>query len=79
MITMRWNLIREIQAKLSGLTPEEKLYLTERILGSIRKEHFTDNEGLAANIEAMANDPDMQRVLRNEDLPYGGVESRAAG
>jgi hypothetical protein len=79
MMTMRWDLMSEIQAKVGELTPEEKLYLVERILGSIRKEHFTDNEALAASIEAMANDPDMQRVLRNEDLPYGGVETRAAG
>ena len=39
------------------------------MIGSIKHDHFTDHEKIAREAEEMANDPDIQRVLRGEDLP----------
>jgi hypothetical protein len=69
----------EIQARIELLSAEDQLYLAQLIIGGIRKRYFVDHEKADREMEEMANDPGIQRVLRNEDLPYPGAESRAAG
>jgi hypothetical protein len=69
----------DLQQRIARLTPEDQLYLVERVLAGIRHAHFTDHEAMRKELEAMAADPGIQRVLRNEDLPYGGETRHAAG
>lgn len=76
-----WEVLHDVQAKIKLLTPEERLYLAQRIIGDISREHFVDHEALRRAAEEMANDPDMQRVMRGDDLPglaaaYGFVEPK---
>ena len=62
--------MHELRERIAKLTPEEQLMLAEDILRIIRRGHFTDHEANRRSMEAMLNDPDFQRVLNNEDLPY---------
>lgn len=64
-----WPLVREIAAKIKLLSPSDQLYIAGRILGDIKHDYFTDHAAIAREAEEMANDPDIQRVLRGEDLP----------
>lgn len=70
-MTRNSNELHELQERIAKLTPEEQLYLVERVLAKIRDKHFTDHEALDRDMAEMAADPGMQRVLRGEDLPYG--------
>lgn len=63
------ELVREVRQKLALLTPDERLLIAQEIIGDVRHEHFVDHEWLAREAQEMANDPDIQRVLRGEDLP----------
>lgn len=59
--------IYEIEDDIIQLPLEEQVLLLEMLVHSIRHKIVVDDEDDDA-IERMANDPDMQRVLRNEDI-----------
>jgi len=64
-----WEIVHEIHAKLKLLTPGDRMYIAHQIIGEIRNAHFVDHEKLRRQLDEMANDPGIQRALRNEDLP----------
>jgi hypothetical protein len=68
-----------IRQRIKTLTPEEQLMLAEGILADIRRAHFTDHEADRKAWDERLKDPDFQRVLNNEDLPYPGAELNEAG
>lgn len=71
--------MHELRQRVKNLTREEQLMLAEGILADIRRTHFTDHEADQKAWEERMNDPDFQRVLNNEDLPYPGTELNEAG
>jgi hypothetical protein len=58
----------ELTERIAQLPLAEQFYLLEDILRRIRHQHFTDYAALEREMEEMANDPEIQRVLRGEDL-----------
>lgn len=62
----------ELEKLAQALSLDERLWLIERLAAGLRCYPQYTPEELDAQMEAMANDPDMQRVLRNEDLPLTG-------
>jgi hypothetical protein len=62
----------ELENLAQQLSRDERLWLIERLASGMRSFPQKTPEELAAQWEAMANDPDVQRVLRNEDLPLTG-------
>ena len=62
----------ELEKLAQQLSRDERLWLIERLASGLRSYPQYTPEELDAQMEAMANDPDIQRVLRNEDLPLTG-------
>jgi hypothetical protein len=58
----------ELLQRAEKLALPERLWLLERLAASVRR--TVEGDDSSAALAAMAADPDMQRVLRNEDLPY---------
>jgi hypothetical protein len=69
----------QLRERIAKLTPEEQLLLAEGILADIRRGHFTDHEADRKALQEMLADPDYQRVLNNEDLPYPEPGTHDAG
>jgi hypothetical protein len=72
------NELHELRERIAKLSPEQRMMLAEEILSDIRREHFTDHEANRRAMEQMLTDPEYQRVLNNQDLPYL-EETRDAG
>lgn len=72
------NELHELRTRIAKLTREQQLLLAEGILSNIRRDHFTDHEANRRAMEQMVTDPEWQRVLNNQDLPYL-EETRDAG
>ena len=81
--------VAELENLAQQLSRDERLWLIERLASGMRSYPQRTPEELAAQMEAMANDPDIQRVLRGEDtydltgvdpkfLPPRGPECDAA-
>lgn len=66
----------ELQQRIAQLTPEDQMKLMERVLAKIRTAHFHDHEADERAMDEMMVDPDFQRVLNNQDLPYPGAEAK---
>jgi hypothetical protein len=64
----------EIIERVGRLPAAEQVALIEGLLRGLRNA-LTDHAAKERDLESMANDPDIQRVLRNEDL----VDKHAAG
>jgi hypothetical protein len=60
--------------RIGQLPLVEQLELVEELLRNLRKAN-TDDAAIEKAMDAMVADPDMQRVLNNEDL----VDHHAAG
>ena len=71
--------LEEVRAQIVKLSREEQLLLAEEIMRSIRKAHFTNAALDRDALEEMIADPDFQKVLNNQDLPYRGAELHEAG
>lgn len=56
-MTPNWPELHALRERIARLTPEERLYLVQEIVGCIRKEFFTDHEApkreLRAELEAV--------------------------
>jgi hypothetical protein len=57
----------EIVQRIRALPVLEQLEIIEDLVRNLSMAH-TDHEAMAREMEEMANDPAMQRVLNNEDL-----------
>jgi len=57
----------ELEQAIGKLPLVEQLEIVEAILRNLRRAN-EDHEAMAREVEEMAKDPDMQRVLRGEDL-----------
>jgi hypothetical protein len=60
---MNWKELQELQERAARLTPEEQLYLVERLVASVRSSQFTNHAGRDRDLEAMASDPGVQGEL----------------
>lgn len=60
---MNWKELQELQERAARLTPEEQLYLVERLVASVRKGRFTDHAARDRDLETMASDPGVQSEL----------------
>jgi hypothetical protein len=58
----------EMEQTFAGWPVERQLLFVERLLRRMRRDSFTDRAAVEREMEAMANDPGMQRVLNNQDL-----------
>jgi hypothetical protein len=65
----------ELLERIARLPTGEQLEFVEDILRRLRRDSFTDHAALDRDMEQMAADPNVQRVLRNEDL----LEAHEAG
>jgi hypothetical protein len=57
-----------MEQRFDGLSTSDVLLWLERLLPRRRQGAFADPVEFEPRMEEMANDPDVQRVLRNEDL-----------
>jgi hypothetical protein len=60
--------VYDLEERIAQLSLGDQIHLLEAVLGRIRQKYFTDHEAMERDIAAMAADPDIQRVLRGEDL-----------
>lgn len=56
--------VLQLESSILELTRKEQLWLVERIIHALRESEIDERAVWAANIEEMANDPDIQDVLR---------------
>jgi hypothetical protein len=59
--------MHEIGRRIGQLTVVEQLAFIEQLIRGLRRA-FTDDDAMAKDISEMAADPDIQRVLRGEDV-----------
>ena len=59
--------LHRVEALFDQLSLADKLLLIERLVRRVRQ-GAVDEAARAREMEEMANDPDIQRVLRGEDL-----------
>ena len=59
--------LQRVEALFDQLSLADKLFLIEPLVRRVRQASV-DEPALAREMEEMANDPDIQRVLRGEDL-----------
>jgi hypothetical protein len=59
--------LQRVEALFDQLSLADKLLLIERLVRRVRQ-GAVDEAARAREMEEMANDPDIQRVLRGEDL-----------
>jgi hypothetical protein len=67
--------LNEFATWVSSLPVGEQLEVVEELLRRLRRNSFTDHAALERQMEEMANDPGMQRVLSGADL----LDSAGAG
>jgi len=72
-------LLREIERSIHSLSPEEQLWLLERIANHLRKRTHVDALLVEAKdwetqLAAMANDPDIQAELAAIDQEFAFAE-----
>jgi hypothetical protein len=60
---MNFAELKELQDRAARLTPEERLYLIERLAASLRRDQFTDRANQDAGLAEMAADPGVQQEL----------------
>ena len=58
----------DIERRIAQLPAEEQLQIIEQLLRQFRQTFHTDHDAIAEEMRQMAEDPDIQRVLRGEDL-----------
>jgi hypothetical protein len=59
--------LQRVEALFDQLSLADKLFLIERLVRRVRQASV-DEAALAREMEEMANDPDIQRVLQGVDL-----------
>ncbi len=64
---MKQDDLRSVEAVFDQLELTEKLLLIERLVRRVRQ-GTVDEAAVARAMDALASDPDIQRVLRGEDL-----------
>jgi hypothetical protein len=65
---MDYQKLNEFATWVSSLSVREQLEVVEELLRRLRRNSFTDHEALARQMQEMAKDPGMQRVLSGADL-----------
>jgi hypothetical protein len=64
---MKPDTFQAVESLFEQLTITDQLLLIERLVRRMRRGNISE-AAMARDLEEMANDPDIQRVLRGEDL-----------
>ena len=72
---MTSNEMSDMERRFAAWPLSDQIRFIERLVRRMRRDSFTDSASGDLDLQAMAADPDIQRVLRNEDL----VPKNAAG
>jgi hypothetical protein len=67
--------ITEIEKRLDELSLDEQLWLLERLASRVRQRAADKRKDLAADLAAMAADPDIQRELKAIDAEFRITEA----
>jgi hypothetical protein len=72
---MKRAVLDEIEERIEKLTPEEQLWLIERLAHRIRRGRPKRQAPRPTNLAAMAADPQVQAELRKIEEEFRGTES----
>ena len=73
MNVMKSNVLVEIEKRLDDLSVPEQRWLIEELVRRVGQ--LKDHPGNAAELAAMAADPEVQRELRAIETEFAGAES----
>ncbi len=76
---MNAMLIERIEAEINQLPFLDQLWLVERLLHRLRLPTQPVRSLLESQLMAMANDPDIQRELRELEAEFAGTEADGLG
>jgi len=71
---MNPSALHELEKRIAELSPEEQLWLVERLVHRLRKSNPLDNIAWKNDLAAMAADPEIQRELKQIDEEFRCTE-----